>query len=183
MLYRGGGTIIKKGKILTFFAVTILTAVLLSGCLGGGGGTWIPKTGDFLEYSSSMMDIMNITVRMEIKAVTDTTMTINITSTVSGMPPTYQEQTVAKGSLFGQSYDINNPPAGTNVTKVGTEQVSTKWGSRSADHYVVTQQGITATTDIWMRSGIILKVNLSSESLSMTILRLTDTNISLITNP
>ena len=173
---------IRTGRVVFIFGAVILAAVLVSGCLGGGGGAWVPKVGDFLEYSSSGFMGMNVTTRWEIKSVTDDNMTVNITVSVQGIPPVHQEQTVPKGDLFGQGFDINNPPAGTNVTKVGTEQVSTKWGSRSADHYTLTYQGNPSTTDIWIRSGIILKTQTTAMNQTI-IVTLTDTNISQIVNP
>lgn len=173
---------IKMRRAVSVFAAVILIAVVLSGCLGGGGGAWVPKVGDFLEYSSSGLMGLNATTRWEIKSVTDDNMTVNITLSVQGMPSAHQEQTVPKDDLFGQGFDINNPPAGINVTKVGTEQLSTKWGLRSAVHYIATYQGNPSITDIWIRSGIVLRTQIAAMNQTMTVI-LTDTNISQIVNP
>jgi hypothetical protein len=151
--------------------------VLLAGCLGGGGGgSWIPKAGDFLEYTTGL----GVT-RMTVKNVTETTITMNVSLTYGGSGPYYSESTIPRNLTMGWTYDLSNLPSNFNVTKVGTETLSTKWGSRSADHYTVTMSGSPGTIDMWIRSGIALKVQTTVLGQSMTV-TLTDTNISQITN-
>jgi hypothetical protein len=147
---------------------------------GGGDGSWIPKAGDFLEYSTSVGETQ-MTTRMTVKSVTETTITMNITMTYPGMPPMYQESTMPKNQTMGYGLDIDNPPSGTSVVKVGTESISTKWGSRSTDHYAITVSGSSGTIDIWIRSGIALKAQSTVMDQTM-IVTLTDTNISQITS-
>jgi hypothetical protein len=118
---------------------------------------------------------------MTVKSVTETTITLNVTATYPGMPPTYQESTIPKNETMGWNLDINNPPAGTSVVKVGTESISTKWGSRSADHYTITMSGGSGTVDLWIRSGIALKAQSTYMDQTVTV-TLTDTNISQVTN-
>ena len=133
-----------------------------------------------MEYTTSAGEIQ-MTTRMTVKSVTETTITMNITVTYPGMPPVYQESTIPKNQTMGGSLDLNNPPSGTDVTKVGTETISTEWGSRSADHYTITVSGSSGTIEIWVRSGIALKAQSTVMDQTMTV-TLTDTNISQITN-
>jgi hypothetical protein len=106
---------------------------------------------------------------------------MNITMTYPGMPPMYQESTIPKNQTMGYGLDLDNPPSGTSVIKVGTESISTNWGSRSADHYTITVSGSLGTIEIWVRSGIALKAQSTVMDQTMTV-TLTDTNISQITN-
>lgn len=133
-----------------------------------------------MEYTTSAGEIQ-MTSRMTVKSVTETTITMNITMTYPGMPPVYQESTIPKNQTIGGSLDLDNPPSGTSVVKVGTETISTKWGSRSADHYTITVSGSSGTIEMWIRSGIALKAQSTIMGQSMTV-TLTDTNISQITN-
>lgn len=163
-----------------------MAAVLLSGCLGGGGGggggSWIPQVGDFVEYTVIGGEI-NITFKWTVKSVSDTTMTINTSTTIGSMGSYYSETTIPKNQTFGfNSFDVNHPPSGYTVTKVGTENLDTKWGSRSCDHYQFAYTGqVTSTGDLWIRNGVLLKVVGTSSDLTETI-TLTDTNISQVTN-
>ncbi len=169
--------------MLKIVGAIILTAVFLSGCLGGGGASWVPKVGDFVEYTTVSGEF-NQTMRWTIKEITDTEMTINTSMSMGGSPPYYFEITIPKNQTFGWNLDPENPPSGLTVTKVGTENVDTKWGSRSCEHYTFsyTTTTFTQTGDMWIRGGIFVKVTgaVSEQTFVMT---LTDTNISQITNP
>jgi hypothetical protein len=174
---------IKTGKVFSIVGAVILAAVLLAGCLGGGGGgggTWIPKAGDFMEYTASGGEGVS-TMRMTVKNFTDTTITMNVSLTYGGSGPYYSESTVPRSQSTFLGFDVNHPPSGYNVVKVGTETLSTNWGSRSADHYRITVSGSPGTIDMWIRSGIAMKFQLTSTS-ATTAWTLTDTNISLITS-
>jgi hypothetical protein len=148
----------------------------------GGDGSWIPKAGDFLEYTTSVGE-MQMPMRMTVKSVTETTITMNITVTYPGVPPYYSESTIPRNQTMGWTYDLSNLPSNYDVTNVGTETLSTKWGSRSADHYTVTDTSSVTpmTIDIWIRSGIAMKIQTTYMAQTMTV-TLTDTNISQITN-
>lgn len=120
-----------------------------------------------------------MTTRMMVKSVTETTMTINVSVAYGSNPPYYSESTVPRNLTMGWTYDLSNMPSNFNVTHVGTETIPTAWGSRSAEHYSVTDTSMLPpmTIDIWIRNGIALKIE--STYLTMT---LTDTNISQVTS-
>jgi hypothetical protein len=118
---------------------------------------------------------------MTVKSVTETTITMNVSLTYGGGVPYYSESTIPRNLTMGWTYDLSNLPSNFNVTKVGTETITTKWGSRSVDHYTITISGSTGTIDMWIRSGIAMKIQTTIMNQSMTV-TLTDTNISQITN-
>lgn len=179
--FRGVNSI-KTGKLFSIVGAVILAAVLLAGCLGGGGGTWIPKAGDFLEYTTGLGETQ-MTTRMTVKSITETTITMNLSLAYGSNPPYYSESTIPRNQTMGWTYDLSNLPSNYDVTKVGTETLSTKWGSRSADHYTVTDTSSVTpmTIDIWIRSGIAMKIQTSYMAQTMT-MTLSDTNISQITS-
>jgi hypothetical protein len=167
---------IRIWRIILVLGTVIIASVLLSGCLAGGA--WDPKVGDFLEYSIS--DGVNQgTEKLSVISVTATSFTLNMTTTVPGLPPIYWEVTMLKNQTLG--YDLNHPLSGDTVTKIGTETISTKWGERSVDHYRITYEeplGNPHTYDLWARDGVLMKmVHVNMYRL------LIDTNIPQIINP
>ncbi len=75
-------------------------------------------------------------------------------------------------------------PSYTTLSDKGMQTISTKWGSISAHHYVITDDSTpkTITQDVWIKDGIVLKMeqNVEGQSDKGTV-TLTDTNIKAIT--
>jgi hypothetical protein len=177
--------------VVAVVAIVLIAAVVLgTGMLNSDDGddgndgneatTWVPKAGDFVEYS--IADSQNpMTIRMEIKAVTATTETINVTMT-SQYGSYSNEQTVSINKSLGGGYDINDLPADVTMTDHGKQTISTKWGSISTDHYTIVDnsESETITSEIWEKNGIALKVVQDAYGSTMT-MTLTDTNVSAIT--
>jgi hypothetical protein len=171
--------------VLSIVGAVILAAVLFAGCLGGDGGngeTWIPTAGDFVEYETATGEIQ-ITTRIEIRDVTSTNMTMNTTTTMPGYPPFYSETTVPINQTFGFEIDINNPPEGWLVDSLGTDNISTNWGNKTANHYQVSlsDEYGSWSGDIYVFKGVLLKMVVvhAESTLTMT---LVDTNLEEITN-
>ncbi len=175
--------------IAAIAAVVILIVALLlfTNILGGGGEeTGAPlNEGDFLEWTyyvgTEEGDPYAITL-FTITDVGDTYATVNITYMDAARDVLYYSEThVLKNATFGASGWSQLGLAGYDITLVGTDTLSTKWGPRSAQHYLYTSPDDTTTADIWERNGIFMKMSSTSGETTVTIF-LTDTNLSEITN-
>jgi hypothetical protein len=149
---------------------------------GGGGDHWIPKSGDFAEYTFVFRGVVGDVLRYTVTNVSDTTMTMNTSLTTGGLPPYYSEETVPKNQTVGYIIDPNNPQPGYTVAKVGTENLNTRWGFRSCDHYQLnySEQGYSEADDLWIGNGLVLKVVQTIQG-QTCIITLSDTNILKIT--
>ncbi len=181
--------------VVAVVAVVLIAAVVLgTGMLnssddgddgnddGNDGATiYEQKAGDYMEWTASGGGF-SMTMRIEIKAVTADTVTINTTIS-SSFGSSSIEQTEARNGTMGSSYDLTDLPDGVTYTDEGTQSISTKWGSISAHHYTVVDEetpGLTITTDFWVKDGILLKSVQVATGITTT-MTLTDTNITAIT--
>ncbi len=179
----------KKPKTLIYVAVAvaaiIVVAVIAVVALGGGGtqstNTYSPKAGDYIHYKMDMSgggftttSWMNVTI----KSVASDSMVVNTTITSLGLGEISNETTVPLNKTMVPTYDPNNPPEGTTVTKVGSESISTKWGNKVCDHYKFSAEGVT--TDVWTAGGMFIKAQAGQSGTTVTV-TIDDTNISAIT--
>jgi hypothetical protein len=169
-------------------ALTIIVAIILIAATTtainprGGVETWIPQVGDFVEWATTNGEHI-LTYRWTVVHVSDTTMRVNTSVTVVGDGTSYLGMTFPKNQTFGMNFNPDHPPPGYTITKVGTENLTTKWGPRSCDHYHVTisAQNSTSTEDWWIMNGVILESTEKSQGRTY-METLTDTNISMIIN-
>jgi len=168
-------------SLVIIVAVGALSAYMLMNQPNPTKGTWNPKVGDFVAYSASGGGF-EMTMRMEVKVVTATSMSVN-TTIKSNMVSGSIVKDVPLNNTIGSNYDLKKPQSGVTITLVGAESVSTKWGSLSATHYTVVDQttpGLTITTDAWVKDKVLLKL-VQIATGTTTTMTLTDTNITMIT--
>jgi hypothetical protein len=161
--------------IVVVIVVITAAAIVLLGKQGTQGNkNYTLNIGDFVKYHMTS---------------TNTENGLNYTYEILGLNSTtiFQKQTNERNDVVdwvgynnltrNQSWfaiDLSNPPPGTSVTHLGTEDLQLKWGLRSTEHYSVTTS--TRTYEVWTRYGIIAKMQLNSESVSATIM-LIDSNM------
>jgi hypothetical protein len=167
--------------VVVILAAGVASTYMLINKSNPTGNTWSPKVGDFVMYNASGGGFQ-MTMRMEVKAVTASSMSIN-TTIKSNMGGGSVVKDVPLNNTMGSSYNLKNPPSGVTTTLIGTESVSTKWGSASATRYTVVDQttpGLTITTDVWVKDKVLIKLVQVATGVTTT-MTLTDTNIKMIT--
>jgi hypothetical protein len=114
----------EKSDWRPMIALTIIVAVILIAAAmtavnpRGGGGTYIPKGGDFVEYATTD-GVHNHTFRWTVIDVTDTTMTVNTSATIEGFGgQSYSVMTFPKNQTFGMTFSFDHPDPRYTVTKV-----------------------------------------------------------------
>lgn len=141
---------------------------------------WTPKVGDYIEYTST--GLADMTMRKTIVSETATTYTINVTTTMMGMTNS-QQTTVNKTAAFTGDYNPQSPPSGWASKHMGTDTLSTNWGSKVCDKWTATgsSDGQSGTVTMWIKGGVLMKEEVVTGSGTMT-LTLTGTNVSALIN-
>ncbi|MCX6648554.1 MAG: hypothetical protein NTV61_04100 [Candidatus Bathyarchaeota archaeon] len=151
----------KKSKKWLIIILLIIVAAVLSVSayilMNQAPKSWSPKVGDFVVYSTAISGI-NGTWRIQVESISTKDITLKMTQR-SLFGENITTTVVPLNSTLGiEISSMTQWPKMTLVKKV-TESVSTKWGSKTAEHstYTVNQSGTTMTMDFWIVNRVMVK--------------------------
>jgi len=168
------------GLVVVIVAIVVISAVAIISLGTQDNKNYTLEVGYFLKYEESW---------------NNTSEKHNITFEILGLNATYvyYKQTESWSNGERVNYynatknetpfaDFNHPPAGINLTYLGKENIDTKWGAISTDHYNISSSVVHE--DFWIRNGVLVKFELSLPSLPwMSVTNvLVDTNMPQITD-
>lgn len=163
-------------KTQKLIIVAVVIAVIVAAGLGGvlvlqynkhGGSDnsdyttfWQPKDGRYVEYTQIDDSLFNhdCTMRTTITSVNATNaMRDEAWFDTTGRVLAENNWSAPINLTFANGWDINNDMGWpVNVTEVGLENISTRWGERTCIHY----RGIWSdgeVDDLWVHNGVMLK--------------------------
>ena len=163
-----------------------------------GGGTGI-QVGQFTNYTLQYTITNNTGIyestgyyRYDAIAVTATNVTYSFTQSMTTNGQTYNysyETTYNLTTGFG-GMDLNNAGSGVTITAIGSESLSTAWGSKSCQKYAYNYSSESGYGDgyLWVHDNVFMKYDVTMNSAYMgytsvhMVLILTDTNLPSVTS-